>query len=62
MHFTKINDNMGCNTINIPCTVISGVKENGNETDILHTFNLTEPPGYLMNIISNNLLYQKNFK
>ena len=41
----KIVDIMGFSTINIPCNVISGVKDNGNNTDILYTFNLTEPPG-----------------
>ena len=49
---------MGFSTINIHCNVISGVKDNGNNTDILHTFTLTEPPGYLINIIPTNILYQ----
>ena len=40
----KIVD-MGFSTINIHCNVISGVKDNGNNTDILYTFTLTEPPG-----------------
>ena len=34
---------MGFSTINIHCNVISGVKDNGNNTDILYTFTLTEP-------------------
>ena len=38
-------------------TVISGVKDNGNNTDILYTFTLTEPPGCLINI-PTNILYQ----
>ena len=38
--------------------MISGVKDNGNNTDILYTLNLTEPPGYLMNNIPTNILYQ----
>ena len=38
--------------------VISGVKVNGNNTDIHYTFNLIEPPGYMTNIIPNNVLYQ----
>ena len=41
----KIVDIMGFKTINIHCNVISGVKDNGNNTDILYTFTLTEPPG-----------------
>ena len=53
----KIVD-MGFSTINIHCNVISGVKDNGNNTDILYTFTLTEPPGYLINIIPTNILYQ----
>ena len=54
----KIVDFMGLSTINIHCNVISGVKDNGNNTDILYTFTLTEPPGYLINIIPTNTLYQ----
>ena len=37
---------------------MSGVKNNGKDTDILYTFILTEPPGYLINIIPTNILYQ----
>ena len=51
-------DMMGFSCINIHCNVISGVKDNGNNTDILYTFTLTEPPGYLINIIPTNILYQ----
>ena len=54
----KIVDIMRCSTINIHCNVISGVKDNGNNTDILYTFTLTEPPGYLINIMPTNILYQ----
>ena len=54
----KIVDIMGFSTINIHCNVISGVKDNGNNTDILYTFTLTEPPGYLINIIPTSILYQ----
>ena len=54
----KIFDIMGFSTINIHCNVISGVKDNGNNTDILYTFTLTEPPGYLIDIIPTNILYQ----
>ena len=54
----EIVDIMGFITINIHCYLISGVKDNGNNTDILYTFNLTEPPGYLINIIPTNILYQ----
>ena len=56
--YKKIVDIMGFSTINIHCNVISGVKDNGNNTDILYTFTLTEPPGYLINIIPTNILYQ----
>ena len=51
-------DIMGFNTINIHCNTISGAKDNGKDTDILHTFNLREPTGYLINIIPTNILYQ----
>ena len=54
----KIVHIMGFSTINIYCNVISGVKDNGKNTDILYTFTLTEPPGYLINIILTNVLYQ----
>ena len=54
----KIVDIMGFSTINNHCTVISVVKDKGNNTDILYTFTLTEPPGYLINIIPTNILYQ----
>ena len=50
----KIIDIMGFSNINIHCNVRSGVKDNGKDTDILYTFNLTEPPGYLINIIPTN--------
>ena len=54
----KIVDIMGFGTINIHCNVISGAKDNGNNTDILYTFTLSEPPGYLIKIISTKILYQ----
>ena len=54
----KIVDIMGFSVISIHCNVISGVKDNGNNTDILYTFNLTEPPGYLINIIPTKILNQ----
>ena len=54
----KIVDIMGFSNINIHCNVISGVKDIGNNIHILYTFNLTEPPGYLINIIPTNILYQ----
>ena len=38
--------------------MISGAKDNGNDTDIFYTFTLTEPPDYLINIIPTNILYQ----
>ena len=53
----EIIDIMNFSTINIHCNVISGVKDNGNNTDILYTFTLTEPPGYLINIIATNIVY-----
>ena len=49
---------MGFNNINIHCNIISGAKDNGKDTDILYTFNLTEPPVCLINIIPTNILYQ----
>ena len=54
----KIIDIMGFSTINIHCNVISGVKDNENNTDILYTFTLTEPPGYLINIVPTSILHQ----
>ena len=54
----KIVDIMCFSTINIHCNVISGVKDNGNNTNILYTFTLTEPPDYLINFIPTNILYQ----
>ena len=54
----KIVDIVGFSTINIHCNVISGVKDNGNNTDIRYTFTLTEPTGYLINIIPTNILYR----
>ena len=56
--FQKIIHIMGFSTINIHCYVISGVKDNGNNTHIPYTFTLTYPPGYLINIIRTNILYQ----
>ena len=56
--FQKIIDIMVFSTINIHCNLISFVKNNGNSTDILYTFTLTESPGYLINIIPTNILYQ----
>ena len=55
----KIIDILGFNNNNIHCNIISGAKDNGKDTDILYTFNLTEPPGYLINIKPTNILYQK---
>ena len=49
---------MGFSTINIHCIVISGVNDNENNTEILYTFPLKEPSGYLINIIPTNILYQ----
>ena len=49
---------MGFSTINVHCNVISVVKDNGNNTDILYSFTLTEAPSYLINIIPTNILYQ----
>ena len=56
----KIVDIVGFSTINIHCNVISGVKDNGNNTDILYTFTLTEPPAYLVNIIPTYILSKYN--
>ena len=49
---------MGFSTISFHCSDISGIKDNGNNTEILYTFNLTEPQGYLIIIIPFNILYQ----
>ena len=38
--------------------MISGVKDSGNNPDILYNFTITEPTGYLINIIPTNILYQ----
>ena len=57
-----IIDIMGFSAINFHCNVISGVKDNDNNTDILYTSTLTEPPGYLINIIPTNTLYQNETK
>ena len=54
----KIVDFMGFSTNNIHCNVISGVEDNGINSDILYTFTLTGPPGYLIKIIPTNILYQ----
>ena len=54
----KIIDFKSFNTINIPCNVISDVKANGKDTDILYAFILTEPRNYLIIIIQTNILYQ----
>ena len=49
---------MGFNTIKIFCNFQYEAKDNGEYTDIFFTFNLTAPPGYLINIIPTNVLYQ----
>ena len=54
----KIIDIMGFSTFNIHFNVISGVKDKCNNTDILYTFTLTEPPAYLLKILPTNILYQ----
>ena len=54
----KIIDIMGFKTINIHCNIISGAKDNGKDTDILYTFYLTEPPGYMIINIPKNVFYQ----
>ena len=54
----KIIDIMCFNNINIHCNIISGAKDNGKDRDILYTFNLTEPPGYLIIILPTYILYQ----
>ena len=57
----KIIDIMGFCTINFHCNVPSGVKDNGKDTDIIYTFTLTEPPGWI-NIIPTNILYPNIIK
>ena len=54
----KFIDIISFSTINIHCNVISGVEDKSNNADILYTFTLREPPGYLINIIPTNILYQ----
>ena len=49
---------MGFSTINIHCNVISGVKDYCNSTNIVYTFTLTEPSGYLINFTPTNVLCQ----
>ena len=49
---------MGFSNNNFLCNLISGDKDNVKNTDVLYTFTLTEPPGYLINIIPTNILYQ----
>ena len=49
---------MGFKTINIHCNVKSVVKDNGNNAGILQTFNLIEQPGFMINILPKNILYQ----
>ena len=58
----KPADIMGFNPNNIHCNVISGVKNKGNITDILYAFNIMKPPGYMMNIIPNNILHPNIIK
>ena len=58
----KIFDIMGFCTIDIHCNVISGVKDNGNNTDILYNFIPTEPPGHLINFISAKIFYRNSTK
>ena len=55
-------DIMGFSTINFHCNVPSDVKDNGKDTDIIYTFTLTEPPGYLINIIPTNIIYPNLIK
>ena len=54
----KVIDIIGFSTISIHCSVISGVKDKGSNTNKLYTLTLTEPPGCLTNIIPTNILYQ----
>ena len=55
---TKIVDIMCFNTINFYCYTISCIKDNGKGSDILHTFNLIEPPGIMIANIPTNVLKQ----
>ena len=54
----KIIHIVGFNTDNIHCNIISGAKDNGKDTDILYTINLSEPPGYMIINNPTNVLYQ----
>ena len=49
---------MDFTTIIIHCNVISGVKDNDNDTDKLNSFNLLEPLRYSIDIIPTSVLYQ----
>ena len=53
---------MGFKIINVHFNVMSGVKENGVDTEMIYNFNLIEPPGYLINIILTTVLYQNHSK
>ena len=53
-----IFDIRGFITININCIFISGMKDYSYNSDILYTFNLTEPPGYMLVNIRTNVIYQ----
>ena len=52
---------MCLNTINSQCNIISGFTNNGTDSDILHTFILSEPAGYKTVNIPSNVSYQKVF-
>ena len=48
---------MGFNTINVHFKKY-GIKDNGYNSDIIYTFNLTEPPGYMKVITPTKVLYR----
>ena len=54
-----IIDIVGFNTTKIHCDFMTSIKDNGKDSDIFHTFNLTEPPGHMIKNTPTNVLYHK---
>ena len=52
-------DIMGFKTVIIRCNFKSGATDNGEDTDIFYTFNLTEPTGYMIIKIPTSILCQQ---
>ena len=49
---------MGFNTIDFNCNFLSSIKDDGKDSDILNTFNLSETPGYMIINFPTYDLYQ----